>query len=77
MLNFQEILDYIEEHLKSEIVPFSDIEKKAIPLVILAIQLTCVAYFIGYEKFSELAKTNITMTNWLLDNYDKLIWHES
>lgn len=55
-----------------EIATLSAVEKEAIPLVVIAIQLICVAYFTGYDKYFELAETNIAMTNWLLANLEKL-----
>lgn len=59
-----------------EIATLSEIEKKSIPLVVIAIQLICVAYFTGYDKYSDLAKTNIAMTNWLIEKYEKLAFIE-
>ncbi len=41
-------------------------EKKALPYVVLSIQIICVGYFSGNEKFSELAKANTAMLHWLM-----------
>lgn len=59
-----------------EVATLTEVEKASIPLVVLAIQLICVAYFTGYDKYSDLAKTNISMTNWLLKNYEQLTFIE-
>lgn len=47
-------------------------EKQALPYVIFAIQMICVAYFSNMEKYAELAKVNKKMLRWLYDNKDSL-----
>ena len=47
-------------------------EKQAIPYVILANQLVCVAWFSQQEKYAEICDTNKRMTLWLLDRFQKL-----
>lgn len=47
-------------------------EKKALPYVVLSIQLICVGYFSAYEKYSELAQTNMDMLRWLIDRVGEL-----
>lgn len=54
------------------IVPLTDAERQAVPYVILANQLVCVAWFSEQEKYAELFETNKVMTRWLVDNFDQL-----
>lgn len=54
------------------IVPLTEAEQQAIPYVILANQLVCVAWFAGEEKYAELLENNKRMTLWLTRNLDKL-----
>lgn len=53
-------------------VKLTDAEWKAIPYVILANQLVCVAWFAQEEKYAELLETNVKMTRWLMDNLKRL-----
>ena len=50
----------------------TDDERKAVPYVILANQLVCVAWFAGQDKYAELFKTNKRMTEWLLRKFEEL-----
>ena len=47
-------------------------ERRAIPHVMLANQMVCVAWFAGQEKYRELFETNKKMTLWLLDHLREL-----
>lgn len=42
-------------------------EKEAVPYIILANQLVCVAWFAEQEKYRDLLETNKKMTRWLMD----------
>lgn len=48
-------------------VHLTEAEKQSIPYVIFSIQLICVGYFCGEEKFSDLAKVNMQMLRWLME----------
>lgn len=50
----------------------TDVERKAIPYVILANQFVCVAWFAGQDKYAELFGTNKKMTLWLIDRFKEL-----
>jgi AraC-like DNA-binding protein len=54
------------------VVKLSDVERKAIPYVILSNQLICVAWFSEQEKYKEIYQVNKAMTNWIVNNFDKL-----
>ncbi|MBQ6696894.1 MAG: helix-turn-helix domain-containing protein [Lachnospiraceae bacterium] len=54
------------------VVKLTEEEKKAVPHVVLGIQFNCIAYFSDYEKFRELAETNLAMLEWLLANREQL-----
>lgn len=47
-------------------------ERKAIPYVVLANQLVCVAWFAQQVKYADLFETGKRMTVWLVDHFDKL-----
>ena len=47
-------------------------EKRAIPYVLLANQLVCVAWFAGQEKYAEIFQINKEMTLWLLARFEEL-----
>jgi len=47
-------------------------ERKALPYMILANQLVCVAWFAEQAKYSDLFETNKRMTVWLEDNFHNL-----
>lgn len=51
-------------------------EKQALPYVVLSIQIICVGWFSIQEQYQDIAKTNISMLRWLLDNREKLNWEE-
>jgi len=51
----------------------SNEEKQAIPYVVFSIQMICVVYFSGMDKYKELAKVNQKMLMWLYHNREKLI----
>lgn len=48
-------------------------EKQALPYVVFSIQMICVAYFSGIDKYKELAETNKDMLKWLWDNKGNLV----
>lgn len=54
------------------IVNLTSEEKQAIPYVLLSIQIICVGYFNEKEKYKELAKVNIVMLKWLIENRNLL-----
>lgn len=47
-------------------------EKAAIPYVMLANQLICVAYFSEYDKYQQLLEANVKITQWMIDIFEKL-----
>jgi hypothetical protein len=65
----QQSLDYIEENLQADLTAA---ERRAVPYVLLANQLVCVAWFAGQEQYAELFETNKQMTLWLLDRFAEL-----
>ena len=54
------------------VVRLSDEEKNAIPYIILANQFVATAWFAGMEKYQELYKTNVKMTEWIIRNFSKM-----
>ena len=50
----------------------TDEERKAIPYMILANQLVCVAWFAGQDKYEELFEINKHMTLWLIAQFEEL-----
>ena len=54
------------------VVKLTPEEKTALPYVVLSIQLICVGYFSGVEKFSELCSLKAAMLRWLLENRNGL-----
>ena len=52
--------------------PLTDAEKKAAPLVLLANQMICVAWFSTQEKYPEAYDAYKRMTRWLIDKLDEL-----
>ena len=50
----------------------TEAERKAIPYVILANQLVCVAWFSEQEKYVEIFETNKKMTAWLISRFEEL-----
>ena len=55
-----------------DVVKLTEEEKQAIGYVVLSIQLICVGYFSGCEKYSELARANKEMLLWLMDQMETL-----
>ena len=54
------------------IAALTDEERRAIPYVILANQLVCVAWFAGQEKYADLFRTNVAMTHFILTHFHEL-----
>ena len=50
----------------------TDEEKHAIPYVVIANQLICVAWFSEQDKYSDIFETNKRMTQWLIPIFDDL-----
>ena len=57
-----------------EIVKLSNNEWKAIPYVVITNQLIATAWFSEQEKYRELYETNKKMTEWMLQNFDDLLF---
>ena len=55
------------------VVNLSEIEKEAIPYIILANQFIATAYFSGNEKYSDIYIINLKMTEWVIDKFDELV----
>lgn len=55
------------------VAKLSDDEIKAIPYVILSIQLICCACFSEQEKYKNIFNVNKKMTKWICENFDKLM----
>ncbi|MCI9444807.1 MAG: helix-turn-helix domain-containing protein [Oscillospiraceae bacterium] len=47
-------------------------EKRALPYVVIANQLVCVAWFSGQDKYEDIFETNKRMTQWLISGFDEL-----
>lgn len=47
-------------------------ERAAAPYILLANQLVCVAWFAGQEKYGDLLRTNVAMTRFLVENWERL-----
>ncbi|MBQ2927311.1 MAG: helix-turn-helix domain-containing protein [Oscillospiraceae bacterium] len=54
------------------VVHLTEVERKAIPYVILANQFVCVAWFAGQDRYAELFETNKRMTLWLIARFEEL-----
>ena len=54
------------------IAQLTELEKEAIPYVILANQFVCVAWFSEQEKYQEIYEANKQMTKWLISKFDEL-----
>lgn len=54
------------------VVKLREEEYKSLPYVILSNQLICVAWFSEQEKYKDMLEINQEMTNWLIENFDKL-----
>ena len=57
-----------------EVVKLSDNEWKAIPYVVITNQLISTAWFSEREKYRELYETNKKMTEWILHNFDDMLF---
>ena len=57
-----------------EVVKLSDNEWKAIPYVVITNQLISTAWFSEQEKYRELYETNKKMTEWMLHNFDDILF---
>ena len=55
-----------------EVIKLFDGEWKAIPYVIITNQLIATAWFSEQEKYNELYKINKKMTEWMLQNFDRM-----
>ena len=54
------------------VVKLTEAERRAVPYVILANQLVCVAWFSERDKYTEIFETNKKMTVWLLERFEEL-----
>ena len=54
------------------VVKLTDVERNAIPYIILANQFVCVAWFAEQDKYAEILEINKKMTRWLIDKFDEL-----
>ena len=50
----------------------TDMERRAIPYVLLANQFVCVAWFSEQEKYVDIFEVNKKMTQWLLSKFEQL-----
>ena len=57
-----------------EVVKLSDDEWKVIPYVVITNQLISTAWFSEQEKYRELYETNKKMTEWMLHNFDDMLF---
>ena len=57
-----------------EVVKLSDDEWKAIPYVVITNQLISTAWFSEQENYRELFETNKKMVEWMLDNFNDMIF---
>lgn len=55
-----------------QVNPLTKKEKEAIPYVILANQMICVAWFATQEKFRSIYEVNLKMTRWLMNHFDAM-----
>ncbi|MBQ8039792.1 MAG: phosphotransferase, partial [Lachnospiraceae bacterium] len=58
----------------NEVVKLSNNEWKAIPYVVITNQLIATAWFLEREKYRELYETNKKMTEWMLQNFDDMLF---
>ena len=54
------------------VVKLTDEEKRALPYVVIANQLVCVAWFSRQDKYEDIFETNKRMTQWLISGFDEL-----
>lgn len=57
-----------------EVVKLSDNEWKAIPYVVITNQLISTAWFSEQEKYKELYETNKKMTEWMMHNFNDMLF---
>ena len=57
-----------------EVVKLSDDEWKAIPYVVITNQLISTAWFSEQENYRELYETNMKMVEWMLDNFNDMMF---
>ncbi len=57
-----------------EVAKLSENEWKAIPYVVITNQFISTAWFSKQEKYKELYETNKKMTEWMLQNFDNMIF---
>ena len=57
-----------------EVVKLTDNEWKAIPYVVITNQLISTAWFAEQEKYAELYEINKKMTEWMLQNFEEMIF---
>lgn len=57
-----------------EVVKLSDFEWRAIPYVVITNQLISTAWFLGQERYRDLYETNKKMTEWMLLNFDNMLF---
>ncbi len=55
-----------------DVVTLSEVEKLAIPYVILSNQFIAVAWFSEQEKYQDLFEVNKKMTEWLMEHLEEL-----
>ena len=55
-----------------EVVKLTDAERKAVPYVVLANQFVASAWFSDQEKYSDIYRTNVRMTEWMMENFEEL-----
>ena len=61
-------------HGYDEVVKLSDDEWKAIPYVVITNQLISTAWFSEQENYRELYETNKKMVEWMLDNFNDMMF---
>ena len=54
------------------VAKMSEDELKAVPYVVLSNQLIATAWFSEQERYKDIFETNIKMTQWIVDHFDKL-----
>lgn len=54
------------------VIHLTDAERTAIPYVLLANQLVCVAWFADQPQYADLLRVNADMTRWLVEHFEEL-----
>ena len=54
------------------VAKLTQVEREAIPYMILANQFVCVAWFSEQDKYAEIFETNKRMTLWLMERFEEL-----